>query len=175
MYFHALGLHNRLVKSTIKELSKLSRESFFCILLNRNNWDWKSRKHLVPTAKVSEPCNIPSLPNFAVKTKPTSSPKNKSCKPVRFINKGNKCYANWILQTLSTVPILRSRLPSESSIISPISKATTLTMHIQKKALKLIDSGNYLWALKRKISDIALPHLTSTPSRMLWGIGGHFG
>ena len=37
MYFHALGLHNRLVKSTIKELSKLSRESFFCILLNRNN------------------------------------------------------------------------------------------------------------------------------------------
>ena len=35
--FHALGLHNSLVKSTIKELSRLSAESCFCIWVNRNN------------------------------------------------------------------------------------------------------------------------------------------
>ena len=118
---YALGLHNSLVKSTIKELSRLSMESSFCIWLNRNNRDWKSRDHPVPTAKISEPGNITPLPKSSEKTKPTSSSaRNKLCKPVGFISKGNTCYANSISQALSTVPILWSRLPSESSITSPI-------------------------------------------------------
>ena len=37
---------------------------------------------------------------------------------------------------------------------SPISKATTLNMSIRKKALTPIDSSNFLWPLKRKMSDI---------------------
>ena len=130
-------------------------ESSFCIWLNRNNRDWKSRDHSVPTAKISEPGNITRLPKSSEKTEPTfSSARNKLCKPVGFINKENTCYANSILQALSTVLILWSRLPSESSITSPISKATTLNMSIQKKALKPIDPSNFLWALKRKMSDI---------------------
>ena len=64
-----------------------------------------------------------------MKTKLTSSsPRNKSCKPVCFINKGNTCYANSIIQALSTVPILWSRLPLESSITSPISRSTTFNV-----------------------------------------------
>ena len=152
--FHVLGLHNSLVKSTIKALNRLSVESSFCIWVNRNNRDWKSRDHPVPTAKISEPGNITPLPK-SKKTEPTSSSaRNKSCKPVGFINKGNTCYANSILQALSTVPILQSRLPSESSITSPISKATALNMSIQKRALKPINPSSFLWALKHKISDI---------------------
>ena len=131
--FHALGLHNGLVKSTIKELRKLSMESSFCIWVNRNNRGWISQDHPVPTAKISEPGNITPLPK-SVKTKPISSSSgNKSCKPVGFINKGNTYYANSILQALSTVPILWSRLPSASSVTSPISKVTTLDTSIQKR------------------------------------------
>ena len=119
--FDALGLHNSLVKSTIKELSRLSMEFSFGIWLNRNNRDCKSQDHPVPTAKISEPGNVTPLPKSSEKTKPTSSSaRNKLCKPVGFISKGNTCYANSISQALSTVPILWSRLPSESSITSPI-------------------------------------------------------
>ena len=85
-------------------------ESSFWIWVNKNNRDWKSRDHPVPTSKISESGNITPLPK-SVKTKPTSSPGNKSCKPVGFISKGNTCYANSILQALSTVPILWSSLP----------------------------------------------------------------
>ena len=152
--FHALGLHNSLVKSTIKDLRRLSMESSFCIWVNRNNRDWKSRDHPVPTAKISEPGNITPLPK-SKKTEPTSSSaRNKSCKPVGFINKGNTCYANSILQALSTVPIPWNRLPSKSYITLPILKATTLNMSIWKEALKPIDPSNFLWAFKRKMSNI---------------------
>ena len=80
------------------------------------------------------------LLNSSVKTKPTSSPGNKSRKPIGFVNKGNACYANSILQALSTAPILWNKLPSEASMTSPISKAATLNMSIQKRATKPIDS-----------------------------------
>ena len=52
--FHVLGLHNSLVKSIIKELSRLSVESPFCNWINRNNRDWKSWDHPVPTANCSK-------------------------------------------------------------------------------------------------------------------------
>ena len=83
-----------------------------------------------------------------------------------FITKGNTCYGNSILQALNTVPILWRSLPSESSSMSPISKATTLNMFIQKKALKPIDQ-TFCGPLNTKCLVSAIPHLTSTPSRML--------
>ena len=130
-------------------------ESSFCIWLNINNRDWKLSDHPVPTAKILESGNITLLSKSSEKTDPTiSSARNKLCKPLGFINNGNTHYTNSILQALSTVPILWSRLPSASSITSPISKATTLNISIRKKALKLIDPSNFLWTLNRKISDI---------------------
>ena len=140
----------------MKKLSKLSIESCLCIWVNRTtiNRDWKSRVHPVPTAKISEPANITPFPK-SVKTKPTSSPPgSKSCKPVRLINKRYTCHTSSALQALSTTPILWSRLPSESLLTSPISKATTLDMSIQKRAMEPIDPSNFLWTLYCKMSNI---------------------
>lgn len=127
----------------------------FCIWVNRKNRGWKSWDHPVPIAKFSEFNNITSLTKSSVKTKPTfSSPRNKLCNPVGFINKENTCYANLILQALSTVLVLWSSLLLESSITSPISKATTWIMLIQKKNLKPIHPPNFLRALTGKMAGI---------------------
>ena len=95
-----------------------------------------------------------------MKPKPTSSsPGNKSFKPLDFINKGNIRYANSTLHALSTVPLFWSRLPSESSIMSPNSKATTL---------------NFCGPLNARFLIFGMYHLTSTPSGMMLKYCGLF-
>ena len=111
-------------KDLLKFVSKLSTESSFCIYINRNNRDRKPRDQPAPIVKISEPGNITPLPKSSVKTKPTWS-RNELCEVVGFINKGNTCYDNSILQALSLAPIIWCRLPSEPSIMSPVWKATS--------------------------------------------------
>ena len=82
--FHALGLHNSLVKSTIKALSRLSMESFLHLD--------KQKQQRLEITRPCRPGNIIPLPKSSEKTDPTSfSARNKLCKPVGFINKGNTC------------------------------------------------------------------------------------
>ena len=78
----------------------------------------------------------------------------KSVRPVGFINKGNTCYANSILQILSVVPNLWSRVPSESNTLSPMLQAISLNMAVKKSSTKPVDPSNFLWAFKRKLSII---------------------
>ena len=78
----------------------------------------------------------------------------KSVRPVGFINKGNTCYANSILQILSVVPNLWSRVPSESNTLSPMLQAISLNMAVKKNSTKPVDPSNFLWAFKRKLSII---------------------
>ena len=75
-------------------------------------------------------------------------------RPVGFINKGNTCYANSILQILSVVPNLWSRVPVESNTLSPMLEALSLNMAVNKNSTKPVDPSNFLWALKRKLSII---------------------
>ena len=68
-----------------------------------------------------------------------------------FINKGNTCFANAILQKLSVLPLLWNRVPSESP--SALLKSITLNMKIKSRSNKPVDPSNFLWALSRKISE----------------------
>ena len=81
----------------------------------------------------------------------------KSIRPVGFINKGNTCYANSILQILSVVPNLWSRVPSESNTLSLMLQAISLNTAVKKNSTKPVDPSNFLWALKRKLSIIRVP------------------
>ena len=118
--FKKLGFSNTLIRNTIKKLSKSSMECSFCIWLARNNKDWTpstANCHLNDPSK--ETCNSPSsLSSLKQTIKPVSNA--KSTRPVGFINKGNTCYANSILQVLSVVPNLWNRVPSESNTLLPM-------------------------------------------------------
>ena len=85
-------------------------------------------------------------------TKPVSNA--KSIPPVGFINKGNTCYANSILQILSVMPTLWNIVPSESNTLLPILWAISLNMAFKKNSTKPVDPLNFLWALKRKLSNL---------------------
>ena len=72
--------------------------------------------------------------------------------PVIFINKGNTCYANTILQTLSVIQLLWRTSSVDSAQLSTLLKSVTLNMAIKEKSAVHIDPLNSLWALKCKIS-----------------------
>ena len=96
--FKSLVLRNRTINST-KQLSKCSMEWSFCIWLARNNKAWSSKE-----IDLSEDPLVHQNPLST--TSKTNSLKTNSPLPVSFINKGNSCYANAILQVLSVLPSL---------------------------------------------------------------------
>ena len=143
--FKKLGFSNPLIRNTTKKISKSSMECSFCIWLARNNCNLNDPS--------KETCNSPfSLSSLKQTIKPVSN--TKSTHPVGFINKGNTCYANSILQVLSVVPNLWNRVPSESNTLSPMLRAISLNMAVKKNSTKPVDPSNFLWALKRKLSII---------------------
>ena len=125
-------------------------ECSFCICLARSNKDWTlsaAKCHLHNPSK--ETSNSPSsLSSLKHTIKPVLNT-NPIC-PVGFINKGEMCYANSILQVLSVVPNLCSRAPSESNTLLPMLQTIIHNMAVQKNSTKPVDPSNFFQALKCK-------------------------
>ena len=152
--FKSLGLRNCTINATIKQISKCSMECSFCIWLARNNKAW-STKEIDLSLKIPLVYqNLSSTPSKA------SYLKLNSPLPLCFINKGNTCYANSILQTLSVVPSLWNRVPSESPSLSPLLKSIALNMKIKSRSNKPVDPSNFLWTFTRKSLVMHLSILT---------------
>ena len=109
--FKSLGLRNRTINTTIKQLSNCSRECFFCVWLARNNKAWSSKEIDLSLKTPEDP---PVHQNPLSTTSKTNSLKINSALRVGFINKRNTCYTNAILQALSVLQSLWNRVPSES-------------------------------------------------------------
>ena len=92
--FKSLGLRNRTINTTIKQLSKCSMECSFCIWLARNNKAWFSKEIDLALKTPEDPL---AHQNPLSTTSKTNSLKSNSPLPVGSINKGNTCYANAIL------------------------------------------------------------------------------
>ena len=121
-------------------------ECSFCIWLARNNKEWTPAANCKLNDSSKETYNAQSsVSSLKQTTKPGSNA--KSFRPVGFINKGNTCYANSILQILSVIPTLWNTL-------SPMSRAISLNITIKKNSSKPVDPSNFLWALKRKLSNL---------------------
>ena len=75
----------------------------------------------------------------------------ESIDPERFINKGNMCYANSILQILSVAPNLWSGVPSGSNTLLPILRVISFYMAVIKNSTKSVDPSSFLLALKHKL------------------------
>ena len=52
------------------------------------------------------------------------------------------------------ISTLWNRVPSESNTLSPMLRAISLNMTIKKNSSKPVDPSNFLWALKRKLSNL---------------------
>ena len=148
--FKSLGLRNRTINTTTKQLSKCSMECSFCIWLARKN-KASSSKEIDLSLKTTEDPLVHQNPLST--TSKTNSLETNSPLPVGFINTGNTCYANAILQVLSVLQSLWIRVPSESSSLSPLLKSIALNMKIKSRSNKPVDPSNFLWALSRKISE----------------------
>ena len=131
--FKSLGLSNRTINTTIKQISKCSMECCFCIWQERNNKAWSTKEIQLSLKTPEDPLvyeNLLSTPSKA------SSLKINSPLPVGFINKGNTCYSNAILQTLGVFRLLWNRVPSESPSLSPLLKSITLNNEIKSRSKK---------------------------------------
>ena len=85
--------------TTSKNLASLPWNAFF-IWLARNNKQWTRTTQCKVKDSLKETYNSPSpRPYLKQKTKPVA--KANSICPVGFINKGNTCYANSVLQVLT--------------------------------------------------------------------------
>ena len=147
-----LGFNNILAKKTLKTVSKLSMESSFCIWLARDNVVWQSAEVNSTLTNTTLPeSSSPSIPKAKIKINlPNSPPPPKL--PVAFINKGNTCYTNTILQALSVIPIIWRTISAESAQLSPLLKSIAINMVIKGKSSVPTDPSSFMWALKRKIS-----------------------
>ena len=115
-------------------------ECSFCIWLAGSNKAWSTKDIDLSFKTPEDPLvyqNLSSTPSKA------SSLKVNSPLPVGFINKGNNCYANAILQTLSVLPLLWNRVPSRSLSLSPLLKSITLNIKKKSRSNKPVDPSNF--------------------------------
>ena len=118
---HALkriGFTNRLAYKTSKTLAEIARKASFCIWLARNSKEWKPDEDLlklphIPKVLHKKACvGVPlqvkgsqktcqNLPSTSSKEVPLQSSLSQHA---GFVNKGNTCYVNAILQALSVLP-----------------------------------------------------------------------
>ena len=136
--FKKLAFNNKLIRNTIKKLSKSSMECSLCIWLARYNKEWTPAANCKLNDTSKETYNSESsISSLKQTTKPGSNA--KSLRPVGFINKGNTCYTNSILQILSVIPTLWNRVHSEFNALSPMLQAISLNMTIKKNSSKPVD------------------------------------
>ena len=150
-----LGFHKSLLRSTIIALRKIAIESSFFIWLSRNSNVWTA-PNLSAESNKEQP-----TPNSKTTSRPVAKNFNKVSTPPKakvvekhagFVNKGNTCYANSILQILSTIPSFWCQGSSESGTISPLAKAVSQNLSLLKKRSSAIDPSNFLIALQNLVS-----------------------
>ena len=136
----------------------------FYIWLARNLSGWFSNTYLIiiedanflaAGSKNTNPSrDSPSSNTASLSSQPPRNQRkcDQSTKHPDFFNKGSTCYANSVLQALSTVPSFWCQSASESGFPSPLARAVTLNMSLSKRRTIFLDPSNILWALRRKLS-----------------------
>ena len=119
-------------------------KALFYIWLARNSSDWPSKTSLITiedtvlSAAGSKNTNTSrdscsSNKGFLSSQSTRNLRKSNQCtKHPGFFNKGNTCYANSILQALSTIPSFWCQSASESGVLSPLTRAVTLNVTFKK-------------------------------------------
>ena len=142
-------------------------ECSFYIWLHRNTKDWAvNSASFAECRKDDFETTIPSCnqKQKVPKNKASSVSKQTACssKHTGFINKGNTCYINSILQALSTLPSFWCQNSSQSGTISPSARALSLNLSLVKKRSSPVDPSNFIRAFQENVGHLS----TLTPNRM---------
>ena len=78
-------------------------------------------------------------------------------KRVGFVNKGNTCYANSILQALSVLPSVSAHATSESDFVCPLVQSLSSNMSLLRRSATDIDPSNFLRALQNDMRESLPP------------------
>lgn len=141
-----LGFSGKHSSQVAKSLSSVSLQASFAIWLSRKSKAWNGQS---PESKIHS-CSSKSSHSSL----PTSEPSNVSVtKPypdrTGFVNKGNTCYANAILQTFSVLPFIWSQ--SDSAAVCPLVQTVFLNLNLLKRSRTATDPSNFLRALETEI------------------------
>ena len=167
-----LGFGSKLVKRSTKTLGSTSMKSSFCIWLARNSKEWTSKDFkttsFTPVKNTKSPKSstqpapasrsmLCSQPKQNINpTQQAMLPKQNTLKlpqrNVGFINLGNTCYANSMLQALSILPELWNQFPSEIGSTPPLLNQFLIIMTWLKRHKTSIDPSGFLRALSGKMS-----------------------
>ena len=168
-----LGFNNRLANKTSKLLAETSRKSSFSIWLARNSKEWlpegvsssqQLQKPREPNSATSTPVNHPlksvpcttPSPSTTATSQPSSKRKNvypeKKLHHAGFVNKGNTCYINAILQALSVLPSIWCQYPSETHSVPAFVRTFLYNMSRLEQSNTPIDPSNFLKCLQRVMS-----------------------
>ena len=147
---------------------------FFYIWLARNFSVWSNNTSLITIEHANFPAGRskntnPSIDSTSSNTAfliSQSTRNHMKCdqhtKHPGFFNKGNTCYANSILQALSTIPSFWCQSASESGFLSPLTRAVTLNMSL----LKRWTTPTFCGHLAGNCGPISRSLFSLTPNRM---------
>lgn len=141
-----LGLPSKLSHKTAKALGWTSLSASFVIWLARDSKEWADPPKTSPSVEQVKAKSRISLP--ASKPFKQSSSIPAATSRVGFVNKGNTCYANAILQALSTLPSLWSQWASECDRVSPLVRSIVSNLSLISKSKTSLDPSNFLRALQ---------------------------
>ena len=136
-------------------------KSSFAIWLSRDITAWDSSKIEVSSSNVkltfplTSDCPSGSSPTrVAGNQHPQKNNKNipsnvsSAKRPPGFINKGNTCYANSILQALCAIPSLWTHAPAKSGQLSQITRSICTLMSWRTRKPEPLDPSNFFRALQ---------------------------
>ena len=146
--FRRLGLNTKETEVVLSELTSTAIQCSFVIWLNRDNKIWNEQATSTFDIPKKAPRKHTPLKNKASKHSNAkySQPLSKFYRP-GFINKGNTCYMNALLQDLTVVTGFWSTLPalaSEEQDISSLVAAYCQIMFFLKSSKNPIDPSCFL-------------------------------
>ena len=151
-----LGFSNKSCNALSKSLSSLAIQTSFAIWLARDCHEWESPSSITP---LSQTVLTEATKHSKPSKKLTKAPLPKRYDRLGFINKGNTCYANSILQALSVLPTVSFQANSEGTVACPLVQSFCLNMTLLKRSQTAIDPSNFLRALENSMKE-SYPNFT---------------
>ncbi|MGY8822248.1 MAG: reverse transcriptase domain-containing protein [Pseudomonadales bacterium] len=163
------GFSNKSANKTSKNLGSISTKASFCIWLARNSREWNPNidpiistplQNLASNTsdhQVKPPINTFKTSSSVTQQQAKLTKNFTTLSPVcttvtGFVNVGNTCYANAMLQALASLTSLWEYISSSLEEQTPIVKTLLTIFKLKDRTSRSLDPSGFLWAIKNKLS-----------------------